>query len=87
MVLKTNNRTETWRQFRQHVTSRRFLSRNVVVLLIVLLALIYQGSPFWVYVLVTVLYSALMLFFQWIIALFWKEEEESSGEGGHDETR
>lgn len=75
--LRTNTRQETKRQFMNHVKSRRFLARNTVVLFVVLVALIYQGSPIWMFPVVIVLFAGFMLAFQWVIALFWKDEIDS----------
>ena len=69
-----NDRPETLRQFREHVQTRRFVARNTVVLLLLLAALVYQGSPFWFYIAVIFIYPALMLTLQFVVALFWREE-------------
>ncbi|QSO50684.1 hypothetical protein JZ785_17480 [Alicyclobacillus curvatus] len=72
--LRVNDKQETLRQFRKHVQTRQFIARNTVVLLVILAALVYQGSPIWVYIAVIIIYPTLMLALQLVVALFWREE-------------
>jgi hypothetical protein len=66
----------SWTRLYKHVSTRRFLGRNVVVLLLLLCLSIYQIRPWWVDVLVVVVYTLLLLGFEWVLALFLPEEEQ-----------
>ncbi|WP_157061839.1 hypothetical protein [Alicyclobacillus ferrooxydans] len=72
--LRLNSKQETMRHFRTHVLSRKFMARNAVVLLLVLAVLVYQGRPIWYYPLLIILYPLLLLGFEGLIALVWKDD-------------
>ena len=69
-----NSKSETMRHFRAHVLNRKFMARNTVVLLLLLAVLVYQSRPILYFPVLIILYSVLMLGFEILIALVWKDD-------------